>query len=144
MDDIWVQKRRKNVFWVVIGVCGALLTILILVQTFVINPRNCDNDGDGFTRAEGDWNDQDTSSYPGAPEICDGKDNDGLEGIPADEQDADHDGWMECDGDCDDTYSSAYPQAKHLCDGQDNDCDDVISPSEQSTDLCIYSSEKKP
>lgn len=35
-----------------------------------------DADGDGFTVGQGDCNDADASIYPGAPELCDGKDND--------------------------------------------------------------------
>ncbi|HEX6846813.1 MAG TPA: MopE-related protein [Chitinophagaceae bacterium] len=35
-----------------------------------------DNDGDGFTVAQGDCNDNDNTIYPAAPELCDGKDND--------------------------------------------------------------------
>ena len=35
-----------------------------------------DLDADGFTEAEGDCNDNNASIYPGAPELCDGFDND--------------------------------------------------------------------
>ena len=35
-----------------------------------------DSDGDGYTSCQGDCDDNDPSIYPGAPEICDGKDND--------------------------------------------------------------------
>ena len=39
---------------------------------------NSDYDGDGFTPTQGDWNDDDDTLYPGAPEICgDGIDQDG-------------------------------------------------------------------
>ncbi len=34
-----------------------------------------DADGDGFTVAQGDCDDTDPAVYPGAPELCDGKDN---------------------------------------------------------------------
>ena len=32
-------------------------------------------DGDGFTVLDGDCNDYDALTYPGAPEVCDGIDN---------------------------------------------------------------------
>jgi glucose/arabinose dehydrogenase len=35
-----------------------------------------DQDGDGFTVAQGDCNDLDPTVYPGAPDLCDGKNND--------------------------------------------------------------------
>ena len=53
-------------FWMVADFTGALTT----------NP-NIDNDGDGFTEAQGDCNDNDSSIFPGATEICgDGIDQD--------------------------------------------------------------------
>ena len=45
--------------------------------------NSCDNDidGDGFTLAQGDWNDYDNTLYPNAPEICgDGIDQSGSGG----------------------------------------------------------------
>jgi hypothetical protein len=42
----------------------------------VANCGGSDNDGDGFTATEGDCDDDDRNVYPGAPEICDLKDND--------------------------------------------------------------------
>src|SRR5687768_3232839 len=41
-----------------------------------ITPAVEDADNDGYTSEGGDCNDDDASSYPGAPEVDDGRDND--------------------------------------------------------------------
>jgi len=83
-----------------------------------------DNDGDGFTVADGDCNDNNRFIYPGAPEPCDGIDNncDGVKDEPFD-QDGDH--WSTCAGDCRDNDATSYPGAPELVDGIDNDCDGI-------------------
>jgi hypothetical protein len=91
-----------------------------------------DADGDGFTTcgADGlpgttddDCDDADSLTYPSAPEICDGLDNDCDGAVPAAEEDTDGDMWMVCQSDCDDMDAAVYPGATELCDAIDSDCD---------------------
>ena len=81
-----------------------------------------DADGDGVDRCSGDCNDLVAQVYPGAPEICDGLDNDCDGMIPADEVDEDGDGEMICEGDCDDEEPAIFAGENEFCDGLDNDC----------------------
>ncbi len=114
------------------------------------NPGNdlrglVDEDADGST-ADLDCNDADASIFPGAPELCNGADED-CDGVvdndaPADNtwyEDGDGDGYgaesrttQSClqpegyaplFGDCDDFEYNSNPGATEHCDGADNDCD---------------------
>ena len=97
-----------------------------------------DHDGDFYVMCEdwvgtdpnilggGDCHDTDPQVYPGAEEICDGKDSDCDSVVPDDEADDDGDGWMGCEGDCNDLDPTVFPVAAEICDSLDNDCDGKV------------------
>jgi len=84
---------------------------------------------DGYVASSSDCNDDDSTVYPGATELCDGQYNNcsdagyDADGAPADETDNDVDGYVECTvdeggwdgavaklgGDCDDTDGTTSP-----------------------------------
>src|SRR3989338_3792506 len=84
----------------------------------------------GFVSTNTDSDDLDAAVYSGAPELCDGLDNDCDETVPNGELDADGDGEMACEGDCDDADATFNTQALEPCDGEDNDCDGSVPSAE--------------
>ena len=97
----------------------------------------CDTDGDGHTEPSCggvDCDDGNPTVFGGAPELCDGLDNDCDGVVPADESDVDADGSAPCDGDCDDADPTVLPGAVEACDGVDTDCDGVVPTDEFDAD----------
>ncbi len=81
----------------------------------------------GTTSDSSDCDDGDADAYPGAPELCDGLDNDCDGVVPNDELDLDADGVAACEGDCDDADAGIFPGAPETCaDGVDNNCDGAV------------------
>ena len=92
-----------------------------------------DADRDGYASCEGDCDDANPRTYPGAIEICNGLDDD-CDGTVADsELDADHDGYTSCSppvGDCDDTNPLVHPGAVDLPGNSlDEDCSGIAACS---------------
>ena len=87
----------------------------------------CDADGDGDDYPDcggGDCDDHDPDLASTLPELCNGVDDDCINGPDADpggEVDLDFDGFRTCE-DCDDDNPFINPDASEACDGVDNDC----------------------
>ncbi len=140
----------------------SLSTGCVFVSQDHIDDREAelDADGDGHVpvlNGGADCDDGDASVFPGAPERCNGVDDDcdgDIDDSPVDPPtwygDADGDGFagdelteqacIQPEGfsdtapDCDDLLSSVHPGADEGCDGLDSDCDGVIPASEVDID----------
>jgi hypothetical protein len=81
----------------------------------------------GYIASAGDCDDTNGNVYPGAPQICDGLNNDCNHPLwPAvtglNESDNDGDGFPECANDCAPLDPNTYPGAPEVNDGRDNQC----------------------
>jgi predicted CxxxxCH...CXXCH cytochrome family protein len=113
--------------------------LIDLADPNAVNCPTCtDNDADGYAIDGGvcgpiDCDDSDPNVYPGAPEICDGKDSNCDGRQVSTDVDNDGDGVAWCAGDCDDTNPNMFPGNQEgpygditCSDGIDNDCDTRI------------------
>ena len=114
-----------------------------------------DGDGDGITEWDGDCAPDDPATFPGAPEVCDGKDNDCDKAIDESPEgplwffDGDHDGHgdplqavaacaapdghVASDGDCNDADPAIHPDAEEACNDRDDDCDGTADEGAPAT-----------
>ena len=58
--------------------------------------QHADLDGDGYGTCDGDVDDDDDGVFPGGPELCNGRDDDGDGVVPPTEFDRDGDGDLAC------------------------------------------------
>jgi len=92
-------------------------------------PSTTDADGDGIAVAL-DCDDHDRSIFPGAKEVCNGRD-DNCNGKVDEGFDADGDGVPTCAvgtmaADCDDNNPAVKPGAAEVCNDKDDDCNGVV------------------
>jgi hypothetical protein len=122
-------------------------TVTALVNYSVVEEGDFDADGDGFSPNGGDCNDANNTIYPGAPELCDGLDNDCNKATAIDvgTECYDDDGDAFCEvppcvntaetlSDCDDTNASVSPNGSELPNGADDDCDGTIDEGTSNYD----------
>lgn len=97
-----------------------------------------DADSDDVTLCDGDCDDGDADTYPAAPEVCDGVDNQcaGDSGFGQIDEgfDVDADTYSTCMGDCDDLDAAIHPGVTDDCDGVDNDCNGVADDAFSDAD----------
>ncbi|MCZ6650645.1 MAG: MopE-related protein, partial [Acidobacteria bacterium] len=127
--DLGLVSRAPDLAWH--GTGFAVVWDDIEVNLTRLTCDCADGDGDGVSACK-DCDDTNMDVFPGAPEVCDGLNDDCDDptwpDIPVGEEDMDLDGYPAC-ADCDDTNIDIYPGAPQICDGANNDCDHPDWPS---------------
>lgn len=101
-DELTIEAGSKPVIGLG-SLCVYYVNATSGIESNCASPATTEIDADADGSPEGeDCDDSDSSTYPGATELCDGLDNDCDGSIPATEQDADGDGVSVCEGDCND------------------------------------------
>ncbi len=122
--------------------------------------RTCGDPLDGYVAVGGDCDDDDATTYPFAPELCDGISNDCDEEVDEDPVDAgsffidgDGDGFgglepvmlcvepdnaVENGTDCDDSTADINPDVEEVCNGLDDNCDEQIDPPGSMGEILVY------
>ena len=107
-------------------------------DVFAASYVGADDDGDGWTKAEGDCNDADEDIRPSeAEQVSNGIDDncDGLTDGGLDTSDADGDGITVADGDCHDHDPAVHPLADEVLGNyRDDDCDGVADDGSDVSD----------
>lgn len=106
-----------------------------------VDPLLNDADHDGTADAY-DCEPEDNAFHPGAPELCDGVDNDCDGDVDEDDYDLDDDGYndvAECyhlagDWDCNDQNARVFPGARETCDYVDENCDGEVDNGDYDGD----------
>ncbi len=136
----------------VLGASGCLLTPEVFDEA---RERFEDGDGDGVSEVDGDCQPDDPATYPGASEVCDGKDND-CDGDVDEEPDGpvwffdgdgdgvgnsgealaacvQPEGFVAEDGDCNDADADIHPGRAEACNDIDDDCDGTVDEDAPAT-----------
>ncbi len=96
-----------------------------------------DDDGDGYSEADGDCDDTDPAISPDAIEVCGDADDEDCTGL-IDDADLDLDGFVDsaCGGnDCDDADPAIHPHATEICgNGVDDDCNGADQDADEDLD----------
>ncbi len=106
------------------------------------NPAIAEYDCDpipGYVEDDTDCDDSQPSIYPGAPEQCNGVDDDCDGSAGPDEVDQDSDGFLLCEGDCNDTdpaltLADVDADGFSTCAGDCDDTDPTLTPADDDGD----------